>query len=99
MEISPVRAKPRLHYGWIILGTSTLVVFGAFGLARFGYSLVLPAMQQGLGLQNTGSGALATADLAGYLVLSLTGGILAAHLGPRRVIAFGLIIAATATYR
>lgn len=94
MDTSVTGAKRRLHYGWVILGVSTLVVFGSLGLARFGYSLLLPSMQQGLGLQNAGSGALATANLVGYLVLSLTGGVLASHLGPRRVIAVGLVVAA-----
>ncbi|MCD6360682.1 MAG: hypothetical protein J7M38_07400, partial [Armatimonadetes bacterium] len=51
----------RLHYGWVVLAMSTLVVFGSLGLARFGYTVVLPAMQEGLGLDNTHAGALATA--------------------------------------
>ena len=52
----------------------TLVVMGALGLARFGYTLVLPAMQDGLGIANTEAGALATANLIGYLLLSALGG-------------------------
>jgi len=70
------------------------VVFGALGLARFGYTMVLPAMQQGLGLSNTQAGALATANLIGYLVLSVLGGALAARYGPRVVITVGLTVAA-----
>lgn len=83
----------RLHYGWIVLGMGTLVVFGSLGLARFGYSVVLPAMQKGLGLDNTQAGALATANLIGYLALSALGGALAARLGPRLVIVAGLLVA------
>ena len=48
---------------------ATLVVFGALGLARFGYTAVLPAMQVGLEMNNTQAGALATANLVGYLAL------------------------------
>ena len=70
------------------------MVFGALGLARFGYTMVLPAMQQGLGLSNTQAGALATANLIGYLVLSVLGGALAARYGPRVVITVGLTVAA-----
>jgi len=82
-----------LHYGWVVLAVGTLVVFGALGLARFGYSVVLPAMQEGLGMANTGAGALATANLIGYLALALIGGALASRFGPRAVIAAGLAVA------
>jgi len=85
-----------LHYAWYILATATLVVFGSLGLARFGYTMVLPAMQVGLGLDNALAGGLATANLVGYLGLSVIGGALAAHFGPRRVIAAGLAVAGAA---
>lgn len=83
-------AATGLHYAWYILATATLVVFGSLGLARFGYTMVLPAMQVGLGLDNALAGGLATANLVGYLVLSVVGGALAARFGPRYVIAAGL---------
>jgi sugar phosphate permease len=87
-------AADRLHYAWRILAVGTLVVFGALGLARFGYTLLLPPMQASLGLDNTEAGALATANLAGYLAMTVIGGALASHLGPRLVIAAGLAVAA-----
>lgn len=86
--------KAPFHYAWIILAVGTLVVFGALGLARFGYTMVLPAMQSGLGLNNTQAGSLATANLIGYLSLSVLGGALAARYGPRLVITVGLTVAA-----
>ena len=82
-----------LHYGWIILVLATLVAFGALGLARFGYSIVLPAMQVDLGMDNTQAGVLAAIHVVGYLIASLLGGMLAARFGPRRVIALGLGLA------
>jgi MFS family permease len=91
--LKPIKASP-FHYAWLILAAGTLVVFGALGLARFGYTMVLPAMQQGLGLSNTQAGALATVNLIGYLVLSVLGGALAARYGPRIVITVGLTVAA-----
>ena len=73
-------AQPaRLHYGWVVLAVGTLAIFGALGLARFGYSLVLPAMQKGLALNNTQSGILAAANLVGYLLLAVAGGMLASR--------------------
>lgn len=83
----------RFFYGWIVLAMGTLVVFGSLGLARFGYTLVLPSMQRGLGIANTEAGILATANLVGYLLLSVVGGALAARYGPRIVITAGLILA------
>ena len=90
----PARAR-RLHYGWIVLVIGTLVVFAALGLARFGYSMVLPAMQEGLSLDSTQAGGLATANLIGYLLLSALGGALASRFGPRAVITVGLLVAGT----
>lgn len=84
----------RIHYAWFVLAVGTLVVFGSLGLARFGYTMVLPAMQAGLGLDNAGAGGLATANLVGYLALSVIGGALATRFGPRIVIAAGLALAA-----
>jgi len=81
------------HYGWIVLAAGTLVVFGSLGLARFGYSLILPSMQTGLGLGNTEAGVLATANLIGYLAMSVIGGALASRFGPRTVITIGLGLA------
>jgi MFS family permease len=84
----------QFHYAWVILAVGTLVVFCALGLARFGYTMVLPAMQAGLGLSNAQAGGLATANLIGYLALSVLGGALAARYGPRIVITAGLSVAA-----
>jgi len=81
-----------IHYSWVVLGSATLAVVGALGLARFGYTLVLPSMQSGLGLDNTQAGILASASLIGYLILSLVGGVLAARFGPRSVVTAGLLI-------
>jgi len=88
-----ISSPSRFHYGWIILVIGTLVVFGSLGLARFGYTVVLPAMQVGLRMDNTQAGVLATANLVGYLALSVIGGALAARYGPRIVITAGLALA------
>ena len=42
-----------------MLGLGTLVVFGSLGLARFGYTAILPSMQEGLGLTNVQAGGVA----------------------------------------
>ena len=85
-----------LHYGWIILAVSTLTVTGCVGFARFGYTLVLPAMQEALGLSNTQTGALATGNFLGYLALAVVGGLIASRYGPRRVIAASMLLTGAA---
>lgn len=86
-------ASARLGYAWGVVALGTLVLFGAQGIARFGYTVLLPAMQKSLAMNNTMAGMLATANLVGYLALSVIGGALATHFGPRRVIAAGVAVA------
>lgn len=83
------------HYRWTVLAMGTLGVFGALGLARFGYTTVLPSMQSDLGINNQQAGLLATYNLLGYLAMAMTGGMLASRYGARAVASAGLLIAGT----
>jgi len=87
-------STPYDYYCWVVLGVGTLVILGALGLGRFGYTAVLPAMQTGLGMDNTQAGFMASINLIGYLTLSVIGGALSARFGPRRVAVVGLIFVA-----
>jgi MFS family permease len=69
-------------------------VFGALGFGRFGYSAVLPSMQEGLGLSSAAAGSLASWNLIGYTVMSAVGGVLAGKWGPRTVITVGIVVTA-----
>lgn len=91
-----VTRKSKMHYGWLLLAMGTLVVFGALGLARFGYSTVLPSMQADIGLNNEQAGLLATSNLAGYLIMSIIGGVLASRYGTRLTASIGLLLAGAA---
>ena len=82
--------RGHVRYAWVVLIVGTFIVFGSLGLARFGYSLVLPSMQSALNLDNRGAGGLATANLVGYLLLSLVGGALASRYGSRLLISVGM---------
>lgn len=79
-----------VHYGWLVLAVGTLAIFGALGLGRFGYSMVMPNMQAGLGINNGQAGLLATMGLIGYLALAIIGGALASRYGVRLVASLGL---------
>jgi sugar phosphate permease len=93
MEMKGSSKAPRhaVHYAWAVLAVGTFVVFGALGLARFGYSLVLPDMQKVLNLDNSGAGVLATVNLVGYLGLAMIGGAMASRYGARMVISLGML--------
>jgi MFS family permease len=82
-------------YRWTVLALGAAAVFGALGLARFGYSSVLPAMQTGLAMNNMQAGMMASANLAGYLALSALGGALASRFGARIIVTLGLLLAGT----
>jgi MFS family permease len=86
-----VRAS-NLHYGWVILATSVLTVMGSIGLARFGYTMILPSMQAALNLSDTQTGGLATGNFVGYLALGALGGVIASRYGARRVIALAMLL-------
>lgn len=88
----PVSERP--GYRFAILVTAVFVVFGALGLSTFSYPAILPAMQSGLHIDNSLAGLLATANLAGYLIMAVAAGPLASRFGPRPVIALGLVVAA-----
>jgi MFS family permease len=92
-ETGPSVTSRGLHYAWIVLAVGTLVVFGSLGLARFGYTMLLPEMKTSLAMDDTRAGALATANLIGYLALAVVGGVLASRYGPRAVITIGLVVA------
>ncbi len=91
-----VRAQSHLHYGLVMLGAIILAVFSSLGLARFGYTSILPAMQDALKLSNTQTGELQSWNLIGYLLAVVVAGILAAKYGPRVVISVSLVIVAAA---
>jgi predicted MFS family arabinose efflux permease len=81
-----------LSYRWIIIAVSTAVVLGALGFARFGYTMILPSMKQGLGLSESQAGDLATSNMIGYLVLAVTSGLLASRFGPRIIITIFMLV-------
>jgi predicted MFS family arabinose efflux permease len=89
-----VRLTGAPRYRWVVATTAFFAVFAAIGLGRFGYSAVLPAMQEALGLTSAQAGSLASWNQAGYTVMALVGGMLASRFGPRAVVTAGLAVTA-----
>ncbi len=82
----------RLHYGWVVVFTGMLVTIGAHGFGRMSYTLILPAMRDGLHFNYTQLGLLGTGNFIGYLTMAIIGGFLAARFGTRIVIALALLL-------
>lgn len=80
----------RLHYGWVVVAAGLLVTIGAHGFGRMSYTLILPAMKDGLDLAYADLGLLGTGNFIGYLIMAVAGGFLAARWGSRLVIALSL---------
>jgi len=89
-----VRLTNSLSYRWIVLAVAYLGAFCAIGFGRFGYSAILPSMQEGLGIDSAAAGSLASWNLAGYTVMAAAGGLLASRLGTRKVVTAGLALTA-----
>jgi MFS family permease len=80
------KSAGRFHYGWIVIFTGMLTTIGAHGFGRMAYTLILPAMREGLGLTYAQLGLLSTGNFIGYLTCAVIGGFLAARYGTRIVI-------------
>ena len=82
----------RLHYGWVVIFIGLLTTIAAHGFGRMAYTIILPAMKDGLDFNYTQLGLLGTGNFIGYLTMAIIGGFLAARFGTRIVITAALIL-------
>jgi MFS family permease len=82
----------KLHYGWIVIVMGVLTTIAAHGFGRMAYTLLLPAMKDGLAFDYTQLGLLGTGNFVGYLSMAIIGGFLAARFGTRIVITVALLL-------
>ena len=94
MPISAPDTNRSLHYGWVIVAVGALVLFSCLGLARYAYTMLLPAMQAGLQLPYDRMGLIGTANFSGYLVAVVLSPWLIRRFRPRAVISAGLLLIA-----
>lgn len=69
-----------------------LTTVAAHGFGRMAYTLLLPAMKDGLHFDYTQLGLLGTANFLGYLSMAIIGGFLAARFGTRALITIALLL-------
>ena len=84
--------EKRFHYGWIVIFMGLLSTIAAHGFGRMSYTIILPAMKDGLQFNYTQLGLLGTGNFVGYLTMAIIGGFLAARYGTRIVITLALIL-------
>ena len=82
----------RFHYGWIVIFVGFLTTIAAHGFGRMSYTIILPAMKDGLQFNYTELGLLGTGNFLGYLTMAIVGGFWAARFGARIVITLALIL-------
>ena len=75
-------APSKIHYGWVVVFTGLLVTIGAHGFGRMSYTLILPAMKDGLHFNYTQLGLIGTGNFIGYLFMALVGGAWPPASGP-----------------
>lgn len=85
----------KLHYGWVVIFMGLLTTIAAHGFGRMSYTIILPAMKDGLDFNYTQLGLLGTGNFIGYLTMAIIGGFLAAHFGTRMVITAALVLMGT----
>ena len=92
--LSPERAlpKPAFHYGYVIVAVGVAVLFCCIGLARFGYTVLIPGMRQGLDLSYKAIGFIGAANFSGYLLAVFFAPTLIRTLRPRLTVATGLAL-------
>jgi sugar phosphate permease len=90
MHSEKVMNPEKLHYGWVVIFMGMLTTLAAHGFGRMAYTIILPAMKDGLQFDYTQLGLLGTANFVGYLAMALIGGFLAARFGTRVVISLSL---------
>src|SRR4051794_6361382 len=76
-----------------VVGAGIGVVAVAYGLARYGYGLLLPDIRAAFGLSSGALGLIAAGAYAAYLVSVASAGALSARLGPRAVVLAGAALA------
>jgi len=82
----------KMHYGWVVIFMGLLTTIAAHGFGRMSYTIILPAMKDGLQFNYTQLGLLGTGNFIGYLTMAIIGGFMAAHFGTRIVITAALVL-------
>jgi sugar phosphate permease len=78
----------KIHWGWVVLGTSFITLFINYSIRIGAYSVLLPKMIQDLGINMTQAGMIRAGYFLTYILFSPLTGWLMDRFGGRFVISF-----------
>ena len=78
----------RVHWAWVVLGSSFITLFVTYGIRIGAYSVLLPEMIKDLQITKTQAGMIKSAFSMVYLILAPLMGWLTDRIGGRKVISF-----------
>jgi sugar phosphate permease len=82
------RRGMKIHWGWVVLGTSFITLFINYSIRIGAYSVLLPKMIQDLGINMTQAGMIRAGYFLTYILFSPLTGWLTDRIGGRFVISF-----------
>lgn len=89
------RLRP-FHYAWLIALCGALTLFCCFGLARFSFGMLLPAMRADLGFGYDRMGFVSTGNFVGYLISVGLAPLVLRRVKPRLLVSLALALIALA---
>lgn len=90
---------PRVHWAWVVLGSSFVTLFVTYSIRIGAYSVLLPEMIKDLQITNTQGGMIKSAFFMVYLILAPLVGWLSDRIGGRKVISFFCLFLGGGTFR
>ncbi len=97
-RVSAVLATPTERYRHVIVAVGFCNIMASIGFTRFAYTLIMPAMREGLALPYTAMGTIGTTGFVLYMLAGPPLGALTARLGMRATIAFALAVASVGLF-
>jgi len=82
-----------IFYGWLIVATGTIVEILGFG-ARYSFSVLFPALLEDFRWPRDVTAAMLSVHLLVYGIVAPIAGSLVDRIGPRKTMAFGVIVLA-----
>ena len=89
----------RVHWAWVVLGSSFITLFVTYGIRIGAYSVLLPEMIKDLQITKTQAGMIKSAFSMVYLILAPLMGWLTDRIGGRKVISFFCLFLGGGTFR
>jgi len=88
----------KVHWGWIVLGSSFITLFVSYSIRIGAYSVLLPKMIQEIGITMTQAGMIRAAYILTYVLFAPLTGWLADRMGGRWVVSFFCLFLGIGTF-